>query len=634
MAANVKPIRQTNQYNCVATSLSMALFAIGLNEEECQPDRVNKVLGALPVQGASWEQCAAAANHYGCRTTLVVPATLNMVRGWTDAGFPVLIGWNPEGREWSHASLVFDVDDQFVYVADSNIPDPSQTVRKVTHQEFYGKWYEKYNGYMVRRPAMKLEREISPDGRQMVASQRVAEQLEFVYLINDPSKTSEWIDCVSKVAVRELHKMAIGFGADWQKLNVALHSDFDSAAKDAVKRINAVWGGVANVPKWVYRHGSPQMRLAARPQMYRAVKGILLDGMSTRERIPQGAFVYVGRDVQVFDRDELGWVSLSGGALKSLVLSAAEKAVLTGQLVPVSESQVRQELAGIHDTDGVTDPLSIVRMPRTATQGLSNRQLLVQRVAAASHLPVVSTAPKKGATIALWGRVYVENRNWAPGTMVEVLDIVESPATDLSYAETRVQLRNLETNEVAWARDDVLTPKKYPSIPKVPVDVAVKKLEALFKKAGIPAQRTPSSARYDRSLTWDSRNRPDVETVLDLLRKSHLVRDIREKHDGFWTMELPLQGTHVEKVCVIHLRGYGSGVSPSLDIAAPSLMGHMAKKTEPVVEAKPGKVEKVPMARNPYARQPQTGAGGHHTRERDVAKGRGTPKHKGRDYED
>lgn len=290
-AAPVNPKRQTTQFSCVAASLSIALEA--LKVMECSESQVNKVLGAVPLQGASWEQCSAAASHYGCRTTLVVPATLNMVRGWTDAGSPVLIGWNPEGREWSHASLVFDVDDQYVYVADPNIPDPNQTVRKVTHQEFYGKWYEKYNGYMVRRPAMRVEREVSDAGRQMVASQRVAEQLEFVYLVSDPSKDSEWVDCVSKVAVRELHKMAIGFGAEWQSLNVALHSNLDSAAKDAVKRINAVWGGVNNVPKWVYRHGDPQMRLASRLQMR---TGTLTNRQLLVQRVANGALVQASRN--------------------------------------------------------------------------------------------------------------------------------------------------------------------------------------------------------------------------------------------------------------------------------------------------------------------------------------------------
>lgn len=170
MAAPVTPIRQRTQYTCGAASLSMALKALGCTL--CSEDEVNKVMGAAPMQGASWEQIAAAANHYGCRSTLVVPSTLAQVRQWTEAGKPVLIGWNPEGRPWSHASLVYDVTDTTVFVADPNCPDPSQTVREVSHADFYGKWAEEWNGYKVRRPAMVIDREVDGEGRQVMASQR------------------------------------------------------------------------------------------------------------------------------------------------------------------------------------------------------------------------------------------------------------------------------------------------------------------------------------------------------------------------------------------------------------------------------------------------------------------------------
>lgn len=172
MAAPVTPIRQRTQYTCTAASLSMALKALGL--QDCGEDKVNEVIGAAPMQGAAWEQVAAAANHYGCRSTLVVPSTLVQVRQWTDAGKPVLIGWNPEGRPWSHASLIYDVTDTHVMVADPNCPDPLQTVREVPYEEFYRKWSEEWNGYKVRRPAMLIDREVDSEGRQVMASRRKA----------------------------------------------------------------------------------------------------------------------------------------------------------------------------------------------------------------------------------------------------------------------------------------------------------------------------------------------------------------------------------------------------------------------------------------------------------------------------
>lgn len=165
----------------------MALKAVGL---PCAggEDEVNKVMGAAPMRGAAWEQALACAQHYGCRATLTVPATVRQLKAWTDAGSPVMIAWNPEGRDWSHASLVYDVTEGppsidpasmtlegegpgfYVWVADPNIPHPDKTTRVVHEDTFYKKWYEKWPNYMVRRPAMAIEREISADGRQVMAS--------------------------------------------------------------------------------------------------------------------------------------------------------------------------------------------------------------------------------------------------------------------------------------------------------------------------------------------------------------------------------------------------------------------------------------------------------------------------------
>jgi hypothetical protein len=148
----------------------MSLEALGLPLSEVGVEQVNKVLGAQPLQGASWDQVAGAASHFGCRATLVVPSTLAQVRAWTDAGTPVLIGWNT-GSEWSHASLIFDVTDTHVYIADPNITNPERTTHVLPHDEFYEKWYEKAApGYKIRRSAMAIEREITPDGRQVMAS--------------------------------------------------------------------------------------------------------------------------------------------------------------------------------------------------------------------------------------------------------------------------------------------------------------------------------------------------------------------------------------------------------------------------------------------------------------------------------
>ena len=188
--ADVLPMRQPSQYACMATSLAMALRANGVPAEECTTELVNKVVGALPMKGAAWEHILAGAQHYGMRATLVVPATLRQVKAWTDRGVPVMIAWNPEGRDWSHASLVYDVTEGlpasippecvvqgegsglYAWVADPNIPNPDKTTRIVHEDTFYSKWSEKWPDYLVRRPACAIEREITPEGRQVVANGR------------------------------------------------------------------------------------------------------------------------------------------------------------------------------------------------------------------------------------------------------------------------------------------------------------------------------------------------------------------------------------------------------------------------------------------------------------------------------
>ena len=167
--ANLRPVRQRTQYSCMSASMAMALQA---NGRDCTEDEVNKVMGARAMKGASWEDAIACAQHYGMKAVLMCPCSVGQLKRWTDMGFPVIIAWNPEDREWAHASTVFDVsDDGTVFVADPNIPDPDELVRRMPKAAFYKKWAEKHsNGYLIRRPALAVLPEISSDGRQLWAS--------------------------------------------------------------------------------------------------------------------------------------------------------------------------------------------------------------------------------------------------------------------------------------------------------------------------------------------------------------------------------------------------------------------------------------------------------------------------------
>jgi hypothetical protein len=197
--ANLEPIRQRTQFSCVATSTTMALKAVGV---KCNEDQVNDVIGAKPMQGARWEEVLACAQYFGCRATLTSPATLTQVKAWTDAGKPVLIAWNPEGRDWSHASVIFDVTGEkgsyIVHVADPNIPNPDKTTREVEEDDFYAKWYEKWPNYLVRRPALMIQREVDENGRQLMASSGMARKVASRHLARVDLEKNKWLPAPPK----------------------------------------------------------------------------------------------------------------------------------------------------------------------------------------------------------------------------------------------------------------------------------------------------------------------------------------------------------------------------------------------------------------------------------------------------
>ena len=170
--ADIAHIRQTTQYTCTAASIASAIKAYGRDITE---EDVNRVMGAAPMSGATWEAMMATLQYFGFRGTLVIPATPRMLKEWTDQGIPVLIGWNPEGRPWSHASTVFDVTEDetglTIHTMDPNIPNPTKTVRSMHEDEFCQKWYEKMSDTLiVRRPACAVTLEVSTQGQQKVAS--------------------------------------------------------------------------------------------------------------------------------------------------------------------------------------------------------------------------------------------------------------------------------------------------------------------------------------------------------------------------------------------------------------------------------------------------------------------------------
>lgn len=176
--AEVGPRRQPNQFCCMSTSLQMAMHAFGVE----QPiNHIIRVMGAEPKRGASWEQFLLASQHFGFRCVLISPGSIENLKWYTDQGIPCAISWNPEGRPWAHASLVFDVvedeaaeqvsdragppDNRVVLVADPNNPDPVETVRAVPAGEFYKKWVEQWpDQSLVRHVMVAIFPEVTPEG--------------------------------------------------------------------------------------------------------------------------------------------------------------------------------------------------------------------------------------------------------------------------------------------------------------------------------------------------------------------------------------------------------------------------------------------------------------------------------------
>lgn len=223
--AALEPVRQRTQYSCMSCSMMMCLRALGTS---CNEDEVNKVMGARPMKGAAWEHALACGQHYGMRCTLTTPSTVTQLKDWTDRGIPVMIAWNPEGRPWSHASVVFDVDDQGnVYVADPNIPDPRETVRVMPTGEFYKKWYEKWPDYLVRRPAMAVEREITPDGRQVMASKTASTSA----IYSDYQEAIRQLEASADVVAHVTNKMR-SLGIEPRDKDYPFVEDIDVVASD------------------------------------------------------------------------------------------------------------------------------------------------------------------------------------------------------------------------------------------------------------------------------------------------------------------------------------------------------------------------------------------------------------------
>jgi ABC-type bacteriocin/lantibiotic exporter with double-glycine peptidase domain len=160
--AIVPIIRQQTQFTCSAVSISACLqfFDKPYNEDD-----VNRVLKCVPKKGASWEEILLCLQYFGMKGELIVPCNFKILKEWTDNGNPAIIGWNPQGRPWSHASVVCDVSkSKGILIMDPNSVNTDKTLKWWSFDDFSDRWYEKSGDFVVRRPALKVSKEVGVNG--------------------------------------------------------------------------------------------------------------------------------------------------------------------------------------------------------------------------------------------------------------------------------------------------------------------------------------------------------------------------------------------------------------------------------------------------------------------------------------
>ena len=88
-------------------------------------------------------------------------------------------------------------------------------------------------------------------------ARRYAKLLKRVWVVRDPSKSSEWGDIIFDEDPINLSEIVIGMGsAAWRREHTAMHDDLRSAEADAWNRLKKFWGG--NIPDWVFENTRPR----------------------------------------------------------------------------------------------------------------------------------------------------------------------------------------------------------------------------------------------------------------------------------------------------------------------------------------------------------------------------------------
>ena len=90
---------------------------------------------------------------------------------------------------------------------------------------------------------------------------RTAKALNVVWIVEDPTKDSEFIDIVFGTSNMQKLQDILRGDSRWAKKNPVFHTDERSARADALQRLFRLWGG--DIPTWVMQAQKQSLRMAS-----------------------------------------------------------------------------------------------------------------------------------------------------------------------------------------------------------------------------------------------------------------------------------------------------------------------------------------------------------------------------------
>ncbi|MDO8584077.1 MAG: cysteine peptidase family C39 domain-containing protein [bacterium] len=129
----LKPFRQTPGL-CGPASLKILLSHYGKEFTEAE---LAQLCQTTAERGTDHAPLIKAAEKIGGRVIVKKEATLDDVKRFIDKNDPVIVGWWSDDGD--HYSVVYDIDDTFVYLMD---PQFEEGVTRIEKKTFLDIWYD------------------------------------------------------------------------------------------------------------------------------------------------------------------------------------------------------------------------------------------------------------------------------------------------------------------------------------------------------------------------------------------------------------------------------------------------------------------------------------------------------------